>query len=91
MQVRFYVAKPPESGEEVATTIDISALGIGLAVRRPVEVGALVSLELLRKDGQAPLAVLAGVVRAVGPVDGQWTLGCHFVRELTDSELASAF
>jgi hypothetical protein len=56
-------------------------------VRRPVAVGTLLNVELPTGDGRAPLKVVAGVVRAVGPEDGKWILGCHFVRELTNGEM----
>jgi hypothetical protein len=57
-------------------------------VSQPVEVGALLELELPVQDRGVTRTMLAGVVRVVGPVDGTWSLGCSFVRELTDAEMA---
>jgi c-di-GMP-binding flagellar brake protein YcgR len=70
-----------------ARVIDISASGVGLLVSHFVNVGTLLSLQLCGPDGQLALTILACVVRIAAHTDGQWILGCNFIRELTDKEL----
>jgi hypothetical protein len=87
LMVTFRPTESPDSAEVIGKAIDISPVGVGLLVRQPVEVGTLLNLELLGEGGQSPLKIRAGVVRTAGPVAGKWTVGCHFVRELTAGEL----
>jgi len=67
--------------------LDISPRGIGLRVERPVETGALLSLDLQDTAGRVTTSMLACVVHAAEPQDGRRALGCNFIRELTDEEL----
>jgi hypothetical protein len=89
LTVSYRVVKPPQMVAGVAEAVDLSSLGVGLAVSQPVEVGAMLELELPLQDRGATRTMLAGVVRVVGPVDDTWSLGCSFVQELTDAELAA--
>ncbi len=75
----------PESHSAEVT--DISATGVGLVVTHPVNIGALLSLELRGGGEPELLTILACVVRVSAHEPGCWMLGCNFIRELNDSEL----
>ena len=77
------VPEPPWPVE----VLNISPSGIGLRVERPVETGALLSLDLQDVTGRVTTSMLACVVHVEEPRDGRRALGCNFIRELTDEEL----
>jgi hypothetical protein len=66
---------------------NISVGGLSLAVDRPFEPGALLTVELPGPAGQATYAALACVVHCGPEKDGRWVLGCTFSRELSDDDL----
>jgi hypothetical protein len=66
---------------------NISRSGINLIVRKPVEPGGMLSLDLPAPDGGSTYTVLACVVHAAVQGEGEWSLGCTFSQELTDAEL----
>lgn len=74
---------------EPAAVRDVSPRGVGLWVGRPLPVGKVVDLELGRKPGAPALRTLACVTRTLPGPDGLWSVGCHFVRELTAGELTA--
>jgi hypothetical protein len=86
-QVTFEVVGA--TGQDSASVSNISAMGIGLVVSRPLAVGSLLSLELKRADGQRVLTMLASIVRAQPTPEGNWTLGCNFIGELSEATLRS--
>jgi hypothetical protein len=68
---------------------DVSFGGARLLVAAPApEVGASLEL-LLQRTPSPPLCMLAVVCHARVQPDGNWALGCSFVRELSWNELAS--
>jgi hypothetical protein len=69
-----------------AEVLDISPNGMGLLVNRPVEVGTLLNIDLEGGTGRGITTILACVVH-VTPRDGQYSLGCNFIRELSEEEL----
>jgi hypothetical protein len=64
--------------------INVSASGIGLDVTEPIEVGALLNLHITGNHDQQR-TLLACVVH-VSQREGGWSLGCNFIRELTESD-----
>jgi hypothetical protein len=72
-----------------ATVQDISPVSVRLLVPRPFTTGALLSMALAVREGQATIQVLACVVHARPHEDGRWAVGCSFSQELTDEELRS--
>jgi hypothetical protein len=70
-----------------AQVLNISPSGIGLLVDRPVENGALLSLQLQGAGGQMTHTILACVVHVTAQAAGHWALGCNFIRELSEKEL----
>jgi hypothetical protein len=87
LTIGYSLATSSPQEERLAEVVDVSRRGLCLVVNHLVEVGTLLNLGLpAEEDEKAIWKMLASVVRAVGPVDGKWTLGCHFIEELTDSE-----
>jgi hypothetical protein len=68
---------------------NISASGVGLLVDRSIEPGTLISLDLHGPTGQGRLSILACVVHVTPRENESWSLGCNFIRELSDQELAA--
>jgi hypothetical protein len=72
-----------------ARVVNISRSGIGLAVSRRFEPGALLTVELEDPRRTVSRSVLARVVHARPHADYGWLLGCAFSGELDDDELAA--
>jgi hypothetical protein len=74
-----------------AKVLNISASGVGLQVNRFVENGALLSVELHNSAGTTERTMLACVVHvnhlAEGEGEGEWALGCNFIRSLAEEDL----
>src|SRR5947207_2819669 len=70
---------------------NISATGIGLLVTHPVPIGALLNLTLQGSSGMLPRNLLACVVHVTTRSEGEWSLGCNFIRSLSDSDLQELF
>jgi hypothetical protein len=83
----FRVVAEKEMPLERARVVDISPVGIGMVLGRPVDVGTLLNLEVPGAHGESPLKIIASVARADAAVAGDWSVGCTFFRELTDKEL----
>jgi hypothetical protein len=76
------------TGKRLAARVrDISLGGINLAVDRPLDPGALLSIELPGATEHAPSAVLACVVHVIQAGAGEWHAGCTFSRELSEPDL----
>jgi hypothetical protein len=74
------------SASQPAEVLNLSAGGIALHVAEPLEVGALLSLELSR-DGTVVLTTLASVVRTVCDDNGGRVAGCNFIHELDEEQV----
>jgi hypothetical protein len=71
-----------------AAVLNVSASGIALQAEVPLRVGELLSLEL-RRDGELVLTTLASVVRTATAPDGTRVVGCNFISELSDEQVAA--
>jgi hypothetical protein len=89
VRATYQVIRGTESPARPACVTDISPVGVGLQVNQPVEVGTLLSIELRGTGSAPPLTILASVVRSTAQPAGEWMLGCHFIRELTEAEMQS--
>lgn len=87
-QASYQVIRGADPTPGTARVLDLSTSGIGLAVARPLEVGKLLSLELNGPGGQGRVSMLASIVRVTPQPEPEWVLGCNFIRELHESELA---
>lgn len=81
-------AAAPDEPPAPARVRDVSLGGAGLLVRRRLEAGTLLAIDLPGK-GFRPLTVLACVAHASAHGPGEWALGCAFSAELTHDELES--
>jgi c-di-GMP-binding flagellar brake protein YcgR len=86
---QYQVVGDPENRSYSAQILNISASGIGLQVNHPLEAGALLSLDLLDREGQPVRSILACVVHTTLRASGECALGCNFIRELAEDELRS--
>ena len=74
----------PKKQAEIA---NISPTGIGLLLDEKVEPGTILDLLLKTKAGDQTFDILACVVFLGRRHEGGWVLGCHFIRELEESDL----
>jgi c-di-GMP-binding flagellar brake protein YcgR len=70
-----------------ARVLNISATGVGLLVDEPLEAGTLLSVDLKPDSGAEPRTMLACVVHVTAQANGQFALGCNFIRELSEEDL----
>jgi c-di-GMP-binding flagellar brake protein YcgR len=87
IKASFQVISAAEATKHPAQVLNISASGVGLAVTELVKVGALLSVELHGAHGSAERTLLACVVHANDRDDGEWALGCNFIRSLSEADL----
>jgi c-di-GMP-binding flagellar brake protein YcgR len=81
------VVAEPQTEPWPARVLNISPTGIGLLVARAIDTGTLLSLELQGPAEPSAHTMLACVVHVTVSPDGQWALGCNFIRELSEAEL----
>jgi hypothetical protein len=70
-----------------AKVVNVSASGVGLVVGEPVENGTLLSVELHAARGAFTRTMLACVVHVTARAEGEWALGCNFIRSLSAEDL----
>jgi hypothetical protein len=70
-----------------AAVLNISGGGVALQVTEPLAVGELLSVEL-RRDGLAVVTALASVVRTAVEPTGERLVGCNFIHELPEEQVA---
>lgn len=85
------VAIQPIGGENApqipAQVLNISASGIGLLVKQPIETGVLLNVNMHGGPGKGDRTILACVVHVTTQVEDEWALGCNFIRELSEEDL----
>ena len=69
-----------------AEVYNLSANGVGLLVTGRIEPGVLLNVKLTSHDRVVTRTLLSCVVH-VSQREGQWALGCNFIRELSDEDL----
>jgi c-di-GMP-binding flagellar brake protein YcgR len=72
-----------------AKVLNISASGVLLLVTAPLETGILLNLQLSGPRGGDPQTILACVVHRRCESQGEWAVGCNFIRELSEEELGA--
>jgi hypothetical protein len=65
---------------------DISASGIGLILNRCFQPGTFLKIEL-RGPSAIPMHFLVSVAHSTPRQDGEWLVGCAFLREMSEDEL----
>jgi hypothetical protein len=87
VKATYQLANDPAQKTWPAQLLNISAAGVGLLVEQAVEIGTLVNIELRKTAGDETRTILACVVHVVAHPEHEWTLGCNFIRELSDDDL----
>lgn len=80
---------PIEVGETLswgAVVHDISAGGLGVTLCFPFRPGTYLAVDLRHPSG-ASRTLMVRVLHVNDQSDGQWRLGCEFIKPLTPSEL----
>lgn len=77
----------PEKKNWRADVVNISANGIGLLVDRAIEIGTLLSLDLQSPTTHSTRTMLACVVHVTTQPGGGRSLGCNFIRALSEADL----
>ncbi len=82
----FSTMPPTGSGTRKARIASISTSGIGLLLDEKIEPGVILDLMLETKTG-SQFYIPACVVYLGSRPEGGWVAGCHFVRELAESDM----
>jgi hypothetical protein len=72
-----------------ASILNISPNGIGLSVQHAPQAGTLLNIDLLDSSGKIVRTLLACVVHTTRRAEGEYAIGCNFLRVLRDEELQS--
>jgi hypothetical protein len=83
-------SRPIEVGDGMAwggNVKDISAGGLKLGICFPFSPGTFLAIELQSAAGAVSRAFVCRVVHVHDHADGTWTLGCEFIKPLSDSEV----
>lgn len=79
-----------DPSKHAAEVLNISASGVGLIVPHAIETGTLLSIDLApATPGARPRTMLACVVHATSQSPSEWALGCNFIHELGEEDLAA--
>jgi hypothetical protein len=85
---RLFAAATSSGGTGIVS--DISLLGVSLIVDAPLRAGMFLELNLVDEDDAgSSQPMLVRVRRATRQTDGNWLLGCSFVKKLTQAELSA--
>jgi PilZ domain len=80
---------PIEVGETLswgAVVHDLSASGVGVTLCFPFRPGTYLAVDLQSPEGLVR-TLMVRVVNVQDQTDGQWRLGCEFVKPLTQSDM----
>jgi hypothetical protein len=83
---RLFAAATSSGG--TGTVGDISLTGLSLLVDAPLRPGMFLELSLIHDDESSPAQpVLVRVRRVTRQAEGNWLLGCSFVKQRTQADL----
>jgi hypothetical protein len=86
-RARYQVVRAAEPApSRHAAVVNISAGGVALRVSDSLNVGELLSVDLFRDDRQV-LTTLASVVRTTVTAADERTVGCNFIRHLSEEQI----
>jgi hypothetical protein len=71
-----------------ARVVEVSVAHICLLARCSLEAGDVLNLEVLANNGETVVNAFACVARVVPCSDGQWTIECNFLSELSERLVA---
>lgn len=66
---------------------NISATGIGLRIGQPLKAGTVLVIKLQSADRRLSRPLPARVMHATPQAEGDWLVGCQFVRKLSDEDM----
>jgi hypothetical protein len=69
-----------------AWVLDLSLHGAGLLLTRPLTAGLEINIILISGQNQS-FEMPARICHATQQPDGDWIVGCEFIKQLTDEEL----
>jgi hypothetical protein len=81
------VVRDDRPDEEPAAVRDISLTGIALVVKEPLRSGSVLVLSLQNRDLRLTRLLPIRVMHSTQGPDGEWVVGCQFVRKLSCTEL----
>lgn len=82
----FETVPPTTRGRRKAEITNISTSGVGLLLDQKIDPGIILDLSLKTKKG-SQFDILACVVYLGSRPEGGWVAGCHFIRELEESDI----
>ena len=83
------VVSPSVGPKWPATVLNVSTNGMALQVLHDVPTGTLLAAELAGGATHQATTILACVVHVLTQTSGERVLGCSFIRELSEADLAS--
>lgn len=86
LKARFQRIGAVESETQEASLLNISPSGVGLLTNSQIDAGSLLNLDLVGKLDTPLRTILACVVHVTQRSEGQWALGCNFIRELNEED-----
>jgi PilZ domain-containing protein len=86
--VLFRLLQEEEGPARTAMLADLSPGGVGLIVTEMLEPGVALTVHLRRSNDRPDQPMLACVVYLTDRPDGKWAAGCHFLRDLSETEMA---
>jgi hypothetical protein len=89
LKAKYQKIGDPKNRDYDATVINLSASGVGLGLSEAVDTGALLSVDLIGADDRIIRTILACIVQVANKPDGGWAVGCNFIRELSEQDLAA--
>jgi hypothetical protein len=78
-----------ESASHPASIRDLSATGVGLVVKQALKPGMVLVITLQRRDNRVSRPLPVRVMHATCQKDGDWVVGCRFVRALSNQDMAA--
>jgi len=88
IHARFQKVGDPANKAFAAKILNVSASGVGLQASERIEPGVLLSVDLLDSHDAVRRTMLACVVHVSREGDGEWALGCNFIRSLSEADLS---
>jgi hypothetical protein len=87
LDASYRVPSEDEDLQWPAQVQDVSTLGVGVLVNRPLERGTSLVLEMRTKDHSLSYTLPARVAYVIPLTGEMWWLGCAFARPLGEQEL----
>jgi c-di-GMP-binding flagellar brake protein YcgR len=87
LKANFQKVGDPENRTYSGQVLNLSASGVGLDVKVAVDAGTLLSVDLIGTEGKVIRTILACVVHVTTKSAQEWSLGCNFIRQLSEEDL----